>query len=128
MTITIDNEIYHVNVPTEGLTRSFQVLDGDNAGRTLSGKMGRDIIGTFYNYEIHIEPESGHRADYDALYQVLSDPAKDSHLIIMPYGQETLSFQAYVTGGQDTLLRQRNGTNYWKGLTVQFIAMEPQRV
>ena len=31
------------------LTRNFEVVDGDNAGRTLDGVMHRDLIGTYYN-------------------------------------------------------------------------------
>lgn len=127
MTVTIDNKTYSVFVPVNGLKRSFQILDGDNAGRTLSGRMGRDIIGTFYNYELQIEPDKKNLADYDSLYQVISDPSKDSHIIVMPYGQETLTFEAYVTSGQDSLSRVKNNKKYWQGLTVQFIAMEPQR-
>lgn len=127
MTITVDGISYNVTIPVGGLRRSFQVLDGENAGRTLSGKMFRDIIGTFYNYELQLEPVKQQLVQYDALYQVLSDPTKDSHTIILPYGQETLTFNAYVTSGQDALSRISGGKNYWNGLTLQFIAMEPQR-
>ena len=52
---TVDGVSYKVRVPAGGLTRSFQVLDGKNAGRLLSGTMERDIIGTFYNYQLQIE-------------------------------------------------------------------------
>lgn len=54
---TVDGVSYKVRVPAGGLTRSFQVLDGKNAGRLLSGTMERDIIGTFYNYQLQIERE-----------------------------------------------------------------------
>ena len=126
MIVTVDGTSYDVRVPAGGLKRSFQVLDGENAGRTLSGRMVRDIIGTFYNYELQIYPIVGKYSDYDALYRVLSAP-DDSHMVILPYGQETLTFEAYVTSGQDTLSRKTAKESYWTGLTVQFIAMEPQR-
>lgn len=124
MTITVDNVQYDVLV--SGLSRSFQVLDGDNAGRTLSGRMVRDVIGTYYNYEMQIRPIVGKYSDYDDLYQVLSAPV-DSHSVVLPYGQSTLSFEAYVTSGQDSLIRKKTSETYWNGLSVQFIAMEPQR-
>lgn len=124
MTITVDNVQYDVLV--SGLSRSFQVLDGDNAGRTLSGRMVRDVIGTYYNYEMQIRPIVGKYSDYDDLYQVLSAPV-DSHSVVLPYGQSTLSFDAYVTSGQDSLIRKKASETYWTGLSVQFIAMEPQR-
>lgn len=124
MTITVDNVQYDVLV--SGLSRSFQVLDGDNAGRTLSGRMVRDVIGTYYNYEMQIRPIVGKYSDYDDLYQALSAPV-DSHSVVLPYGQSTLSFEAYVTSGQDSLIRKKTSETYWNGLSVQFIAMEPQR-
>ena len=70
MELTVDGKKYNVLVTS--LTRKFQVLDGENAERTLSGAMIRDIIGTFYNYEITILPAVGKYGDYDALYEVLS--------------------------------------------------------
>ena len=121
---TIDGVAYNVIVPAGGLKRSFEVLDGKNAGRLLSGRMVRDIIGTYYNYELQIETIGP--AEYDALYEVLSSPI-DSHLVSLPYGQGTLTFKAYVTSGGDTLSQMYKGKNYWQGLTVKFIAEAPQR-
>lgn len=124
MELTVDGKKYNVLVTS--LARKFQVLDGKNAERTLSGAMIRDIIGTFYNYEITILPAVGKYGDYDALYEVLSAP-QDSHRIVVPYAQSTLTFNAYVTAGQDNLIRKKHGEAYWTGLSVQFIAMAPQR-
>lgn len=124
MELTVDGKKYNVLVTS--LTRKFQVLDGENAERTLSGAMIRDIIGTFYNYEITILPAVGKYGDYDALYEVLSAP-QDSHRIVVPYAQSALTFNAYVTAGQDNLIRKKPGEAYWTGLSVQFIAMAPQR-
>ena len=124
MELTVDGKKYNVLVTS--LARKFQVLDGKNAERTLSGAMSRDIIGTFYNYEITILPAVGKYGDYDALYEVLSAP-QDSHRIVVPYAQSTLTFNAYVTAGQDNLIRKKPGEAYWTGLSVQFIAMAPQR-
>lgn len=124
MELTVDGKKY--NVLVTGLARKFQVLDGENAERTLSGATIRDIIGTFYNYEITILPAVGKYGDYDALYEVLSAP-QDSHRIVVPYAQSTLTFNAYVTAGQDKLIRKKSGEAYWTGLSVQFIAMAPQR-
>ena len=124
MELTVDGKKYNVLVTS--LTRKFQVLDGENAERTLSGAMIRDIIGTVYNYEITILPAVGKYGDYDALYEVLSAP-QDSHRIVVPYAQSTLTFNAYVTAGQDNLIRKKPGESYWTGLSVQFIAMAPQR-
>lgn len=123
---TVDGTAYNVKVPVGGLKRSFDILDGPNAGRMLSGRMTRDIIGTYYNYELQIERDNASLAEYDQLYQVLSAPV-DYHTVSFPYGQNTLTFQAYVTKGSDSLLRRSSNKNHWTGLSIQFVAMEPQR-
>lgn len=107
--------------------RSFQILDGENAGRQiLTARMERDVLGTFYNYSMNIDSRFMTKEEYDTLYELLSSPV-DSHLIEVPYAQETLIFEAYVTNGTDELQGIRNYTNVWANLSVNFIAMEPQR-
>lgn len=123
---TVDGVSYGVMVPAGGLTRSFKILDGPNAGRMLGGEMQRDVIGTYYNYTVKIQRAGASLEEYDRLYQVLTAPV-DSHSVSFPYGQKTLTFEAYVTEGQDNLLRQSRGRNYWDGLSIQFTAMAPNR-
>ena len=107
--------------------RSFQILDGENAGRQiLTAKMERDVLGTFYNYSMNIDSRFMTREEYDVLYELLSAPV-DSHVIEVPYAQETLIFEAYVTNGTDELAGIRNNSNNWANLQINFIAMEPQR-
>lgn len=122
----VDGVSYHVRVPVGGLTRSFQILDGKNAGRLLAGTMKRDIIGTFYNYQLQIERDGASLEEYDQLYEVLSSP-EEFHSVTFPYGQSTLTFQAYVTKGDDKLMRQSEGKNYWSGLSIEFVAKSPER-
>lgn len=122
----LDGEEYNINVSE--LQRSFSVTDTDNSGRTIDGSMWRDIIGTYYNYTLNLFPEMDDVESYDRFFDRISDPAYDSHEMVFPYGQETLTFRAYITSGKDKLI-VRNGKNYWglKGLSVTFTAMEPQR-
>ena len=108
------------------LVRSFSVLDGENAGRVMSGGMQRDVIGTYYNYQVEIDPDAASRAEYDAFYRAISAPV-DSHTLIVPFGQTTLTFQAYVTQGQDELTMMENSANRWENLSFNFIAMNPER-
>lgn len=122
MLIEVDGVSY--DVINSELTRSFQVLDGENAGRTLDGEMHRDVIGTYYNYTWKLEPKT--IGDYSTLYDVLSSPS-DYHTITVPYNQSTKTFRAYVTNGQDQLRRQEDGVNYWTGLSINFIAISPNR-
>lgn len=123
--ISIDGTYYNARIPEGGLKRTFQVLDDDSTTRVRSGAMHRSIIGTFYNYKVDFDCSDMDETAYDNMYQVLSAPV-NSHTIIVPYGQSTLTFEAYVTTGEDTL-SLKDSSNHWKGLSVQFIAMSPQR-
>jgi hypothetical protein len=124
---TIDGMDYRVQVME--LKRGFKVTDSEHSGRTQDYSMHRDVIGTFYNYSLKVEPDPSYRSDYDRFYDVVSAPVND-HQLVFPYNGETLEFKAYVTSGDDEFTaRLENGMqiNRWSGLTLNFIAMEPQR-
>ena len=107
--------------------RGFQILDGENAGRLIRiAKMERDVLGTFYNYTMNIDSRFMSKEEYDILYDILSAP-EPSHTIEVPYGQTIWVYEAYVTNGTDELIEIRNGVNIWANLSINFIAMEPQR-
>lgn len=120
----IDGISYDVEV--KNLTRSFDILDGTKAGRAINGGMIRDIIGTYYNYEMDLDTSRMNYTEYDNLYERLSAP-QDSHHLEIPYGQSMLEFEAYVSSGSDTLKRKDLNGTWWEGLKVKFVAMEPQR-
>lgn len=124
---TLDGRAYNVRVMS--LTRSFEVLDGENTGRTISdGAMFRDIIGTYYNYEMEIDCSKLSPTDYDDLWEALSAPV-DCHTVSFPYGRAgMLTQQMYVSSGSDQLQRVENGTNFWAGLKIKYIAMQARRV
>ena len=118
----LDGKYYDVAI--RKLTRSATVLDNDKTGRTLDGAMHRFIIGTYYNYTLELDIRNA--ADYDAFYEAITAPVP-SHDLVVPYGQSTLSFRAYVTDAEDELLIQHKNKNYWNGLAINFVAMKPQR-
>jgi hypothetical protein len=122
----LDGKAYAVEV--EELERSFAVTDTDQSGRTTDYSMHRDIIGTFYNYTMKVFPVASNLAAYDDFYDAISNPNYESHEMTFPYGQETLTFKAYVSQGKDKL-KKRGGRNLWgmDGLSLTFTAMEPQR-
>lgn len=123
--LAIDGVTYpHINVMS--IKRNFQVLDGPNAGRAQNAGMIRDVKGTFYNYSMAIDSDSADPDEYDKFYEVISAP-EDFHMIVVPYGQTTLTFQAYVAQGSDELERMFEDKNRWGGLSFNFIAMRPQR-
>ena len=124
--ITIDGTTYD-GIRVLSVKRSFSVTDGDNAGRlAVSGKMVRDIIGTFYNYSVELDPVGTDPAEYDRFYEAISAPV-DSHSLTVPYAQGTLTFEAYVANGDDKLLTAYGQKNEWGNLTFNFVAMKPKR-
>ena len=123
---SIDGKYFNIMIPEKGIKRSFSVTESDKAGRVLTGKMVRDIIGTFYNYTIQIDTSNLSPAEYDEFYEIISSP-QDSHIIKVPYGQSVLEFEAYCTSGDDTLKKVASKGNVWSGLSINFIAMEAQR-
>ena len=126
--LSIDGRFYNVILPSGGVKRSFNILDGENSGRVQTGDMVSDIIGTYYNYSLQIEQDSQYPEDYDALYEVVSEPV-DYHRIIVPYAQGTYQFEAYVTEGSDTLNLINNNNLYnWSGLNLSFVAMKPKKI
>lgn len=121
---TVDGkEFRHIHVVS--VKRSFAVLDGENADRTMDGAMQRDIIGTYYNYSLEIDPEDSDPAEYDEFYETISAPV-NSHQVTFPYGRDVLTFSAYVANGEDELF-DASGGNRWNDLSINFVAMKPQR-
>lgn len=123
--LSLDGKEYP-NLHVVSLKRSFSVLDGDNAGRVMTGAMTRDIIGTYYNYSMEIDPVSSNLAEYDEFYEAISAPV-DSHVLTVPYAQTTLTFDAYVANGEDELVSKYGSRNEWQNLAINFVAMKPKR-
>lgn len=123
--LSLDGKAYP-NLHVVSLKRSFSVLDGDNAGRVMTGEMKRDIIGTYYNYSMEIDPVSSDLAEYDEFYEAISAPV-DSHVLTVPYAQTTVTFDAYVANGEDELVSKNDDRSNWQNLSVNFVAMKPKR-
>ena len=125
--LNMDGTTYRVRIVYDTLVRSFELLEGVNAGEMLSGRHERDLLGTGYTYQMQVEPDPRYPTDYDAFFEAISAPV-DSHTIIMPYGQTTITYEAMVESGQDTYRGIVGGRTKWRGLTVQYRYIEPQRV
>lgn len=125
--LNMDGTTYRVRIVYDTLVRSFELLEGVNAGEMLSGRHERDLLGTGYTYQMQVEPDPRYPIDYDAFFEAISAPV-DSHTIIMPYGQTNITYEAMVESGQDTYRGIVGGRTKWRGLTVQYRYIEPQRV
>lgn len=120
---TMDGVSFNVHVTK--LTRKFSVLDGENSGRTMDGRMYREPIGSFCNYTMTVSPNGGDPKAMDTFWEAISQPV-DSHVCVFPYGQQTLTQRMYVTSGEQELTLMGPHSNLWADITVNFIAMEPK--
>ncbi len=113
-------------VGVESLKRSFRIPDGANAGDMLSGDYERDLVGTYYDYDLVITTSDLAVNEYDALFEALSAPV-NSHTVEMPYGMTSITFEAMIEGGDDELIPMDDGT-WWGNLNVTIRAKKPQRL
>lgn len=119
----LDGAAYDLRVT--GLSRKFSLPDSELAGRTLDGRMYRDVPGAFCHYTLTLEPSPGDPRGLDALWEALARTA-GPHSCTFPYGQGTLTQQMFVTGGQQQLVHLDGNTVTWGPLTVEFLAMAPR--
>lgn len=120
---TLDGRTY--NVAVTALTRKFSVLDTDQTGRTQDGNMYRDIIGTYYNYEMTVQPKNNDPGALDALWDALSQPVA-SHVCTFPYNQTTMTQTMYVTSGEQPVHMLYPNKTEWGEIKFSFIAMSPR--
>jgi len=123
--IIIDGISYDLHLLS--LPRKAEFLDR-YANRTEDGKLHRELIGVYFNYELRIaRPDTRERMlIYDALWEKLTEPV-EFHDVTVPYAQGTFTFRAYFSNISDELLKIKGQENYWKDLTVNFIAQSPAR-
>lgn len=125
-TLTMDGVTYRLRTVYLSRKRSFALLEGDNAGQSLAWRRIRDLRGTGYTYTLQVEPDPAYPEDYDAFFAAISAPV-DYHTVTMPFGQETITYQAAVESGSDTDRGVIGGKRRYTGLTVVFAYMQPQR-
>lgn len=119
--ITIDGDTYEV--PVISIKRTADFLD-KFAERTADGKLHRELIGVYFNYQLKFGQAS--MADYAALWDKLTEP-EEFHTVIIPDEDGDLTFTAYFSGISDEMVKVSGASRYWKNLTVNFIAREPAR-
>ncbi len=124
----MDGVAYDVLVPLDGgLTREADISDGPLVGRMQNYKMQRDLAGTFYNYTLKFGALRRNVGQYDAFFERLTAPV-ESHQLVVPYGQGSMEYEAYVSKVNHTLKSCFNGVREWGDGSVTFSAMEPQRL
>lgn len=125
MKLTVDGIEYDVLVTS--LSRKGKVKESKLSGDVKSGNRFRDIIGTYYDYDMEIATDRLSPEDYDALYEVLTAPV-ESHTVSLPYGRNgSMEFEAYIQQASDKMKSDTIAGRTWSGLSVTFYAKKPQR-
>ena len=115
----------HYNVPIKTLKRQGEFLD-KYANRTEDGILKRELIGTYFNYQIEfgdIDTDT-----HEALWDVLSE-AIDFHTIKMPSNDSDgwYTYEAYVSSLSDNIKRITEDGVEYNALACHFIAKEPAK-
>ncbi len=122
----INGQSFDVTVAISDIEETFNVLDGSNAGRVMSGRMIRDVIGTYIGHKITFFNGKSN-ADFDALWNYLIAHSVDDYVNLEAAdGQTSLSYQAYYTSGTRSLRSAADGTNVWDEIEINFIPMDAQ--
>ena len=124
--VELDGKQYRVRVKIKTLRRAFRIEESERSGVVKSGAYFRDIIGTYYDYSMEVEPDPARPEDYDRFYEAISAPV-ESHTLTVPYGQSTMTYEAMVSAGEDVQKDRIGGVTRWTGLKVSFSARAPQR-
>ena len=125
--IKLNGRSFDADVAISKYNRNFNVLDGDNAGRAMTGRMIRDIIGAYLGHKITVFRRGNNYAGLDEFWDYLvAHSVDDSVMLEAADGQTTISYEAYYTSATQDLEMVENGANYWGEIEVNFISMEAQ--
>ena len=112
--IKLNGVEFDAKVAISAYNRNFNVLDGDNAGRVMSGRMVRDIIGTYIGHKITVFRRGSNQAGLDEFWDYLVAHSVDESVQLEAAdGQTVLSYEAYYTSASQDLEKVEAGVNYW---------------
>lgn len=125
--IKLNGISFDADVAIASYGRSFNVLDGENAGRVLTGRMVRDVIGAYVGHKLTVFRRGDNYAGLDRFWDyLLAHSVDDSVLLEAADGQSTISYEAYYTSASQELEKVEDGVNYWGDIEVNFIPMQAQ--
>ena len=125
--IKLNGRSFDADVAISKYNRNFNVLDGENAGRVMTGRMVRDIIGTYIGHKITVFRRGDNYAGLDEFWDYLvAHSVDDSIMLEAADGQTTISYEAYYTSASQDIEQVIDGVNYWGEIEVNFIPMEAQ--
>lgn len=125
--IKLNGKVFDANVAISKYNRYFNVLDGSNSGRVMTGRMVRDVIGTYLGHKVTVFRRGNNYKGLDEFWDYLyQHSVDDSVLLEAADGQSTISYEAYYTSASQDIEKVENGVNYWGEIEVNFIPMDAQ--
>ena len=109
---TIDGVEYNVKCTIE---RTIEIKESSISGIMLGGRIFRDILGTYYIYDIRLEMPLKNKGRYHSLIEQLSEPV-EGHTFILPYNSDTIELTGKIKDPKDVWKRLESGYKYWDGL------------
>jgi len=111
------------DIPVLSIRRKADFLD-KFAERTADGKLHRELIGVYKNYQIQLGTTTD-MEEYQRLWNKLTE-AVEFHTVTVPdFEGSSYTFSAYFSNVGDELRKVKNGQSFWRDLTVNFIARIP---
>lgn len=127
LNLIMDGITYRVRVVYNSMDNEGQLIEGVNRGDMLSGRHERDLQGTKYPYTMQVEPDPRYPQDFDDLFDSLTLPV-DTHTVTLPYGNDTITYQAMIDTVSRTYAGKVGGRRRWKNMSVAYYPQSPQRV
>lgn len=125
--IKLNGVEFDADVAISDYNRNFNVLDGENAGRVMTGRMVRDIIGTYIGHKFTVFRRGDNYDGLDKFWDYLvAHSVDDSVMLEAADGQNTISYEAYYTSASQNIEKVEDGVNYWGQIEINFIPMEAQ--
>ena len=118
--IIIDSVTY--DIPVLSIQRKAEFLD-KYAKRTEDGVLHRELIGVYFNYTLAFG-QTTNVTQYANLWNKLTE-ATEYHTVTVPDESGDYTFIAYFANVSDELRKIKGALNFWKSLTVNFIAQSP---
>ena len=123
--IKINGRVFDADVAIMQYSRDFNVVDGPNAGRVISGRMVRDVIGTYLGRKVKVSRRGDNYQGLDDFWDYLVlHSVDDSVMVEAADGQTTISFEAYYTSAKQEIEHVDGGINWWGDIEVNFIPMD----
>ena len=112
--IKLNGRSFDADVAISKYNRNFNVLDGDNVGRAMTGRMIRDIIGTYLGHKITVFRRGNNYAGLDEFWDYLYQHSVDASVLLEAAdGQTSIAYEAYYTSATQDLEKVEGGINYW---------------